>query len=323
MRLFIILIITLAFNHAFAANKIRIGVLAYGTVNWELAVLQMQNYDKKNNLEIEVIKLASKNAVSVALQAKEVDLIVSDFIWVSRQRFQGSDYTFYPYSNATGGLYVQPSLKNKSLFDLQEKEFGIAGGPVSKTWLLLRAYFKFKYKQDFSTFVNTNFASPPLLKKMMLDKSLDASINFWHYNAKLEAKGMHKLLSIKTMLSEMGIKNDIPLIGWVFSKDFAQKNTKLINGFLQASYETKQHLFSSMYSWKKIRKQMKAKDDIIFAALIKGYKEGIPKNFSQKEIKAAKNVFKLLVTEGGVRLAGKSKELQEGTFYSFSPKISW
>ena len=158
---------------------------------------------------------------------------------------------------------------------------------------------------------------------MMLDKSLDASINFWHYNAKLETKGKHKLLSIKTMLNEMGIKNDIPLIGWVFSKDFAQKNTKLIEGFLQASYETKKHLFSSLHSWKKIRKQMKAKDDMVFAALIKGYKEGIPKNFSQKEIKAAKDVFKILVKEGGVKLAGKSKELQEGTFYSFTPLISW
>ena len=251
---FILCILTL---NAQALEKIRIGVLAYGTVNWELKIMQLNKIAIKNGIDLKILKLASKNAVSIALQAKAVDVIVSDYIWVSRQRASGANYTFYPYSKATGGVYVNSSLKAKTLLDLESLSLGIAGGPVSKTWLITRAYTKFKYNKNFSDMVNKTFASPPILYKKVLDKSLDASINFWHFNAKLQAKGLKKLISVNQMLKEMGVKNDTVLLGWVFSTDFANKNKNLINNFLQSSYESKKLLNSSDAQWNKIRKNMK------------------------------------------------------------------
>ena len=167
------------------------------------------------------------------------------------------------------------------------------------------------------------FASPPILNKKVLDGSLDAAINFWHYNAKLKAQGMKKLIGMKTMLRELGIQSDIPLIGWVFSEEFAKNNQKLINNFLQSSYETKLLLYSSSDEWNKIRKLMKAKNDKIFASLKQGYIDGIPKSFGKNEIKAAKDIFSILAKEGGAKLVGKSNTLQEGTFWDFNPNIKW
>ncbi|NQY21954.1 MAG: ABC transporter substrate-binding protein [Campylobacteraceae bacterium] len=320
--IFIIMLSTLIIN-AQTLEKLRIGVLSYGTVNWELKIMQINKIAQKNGIDLEVVKLASKNAVSIALQAKAVDVIVSDYIWVSRQRASGYDYTFYPYSKATGGVYVNASLNAKTLEDLESKSLGIAGGPVSKTWLITRAYTKFKYKKDFSSAVKKTFASPPILYKKVLDGSIDASINFWHYNAKLEAQGVKKLISAKQMLNEMGVKNDTVLLGWVFSTKFAEKNKKLINNFLQSSYESKKLLNSSPTQWNNIRKSMKAKSNKVFAALVKGYKEGIPKQFGEKEIQAAKKTFDILYKEGGSKLTGKSKVLQDGTFWEFTPNIIW
>ena len=159
---FILCILTL---NAQALEKIRIGVLAYGTVNWELKIMQLNKIAIKNGIDLKILKLASKNAVSIALQARAVDVIVSDYIWVSRQRASGANYTFYPYSKATGGVYVNSSLKAKTLLDLESLSLGIAGGPVSKTWLITRAYTKFKYNKNFSDMVNKTFASPPILYK--------------------------------------------------------------------------------------------------------------------------------------------------------------
>lgn len=321
-NLYILLMCILTVN-SFALDKLRVGVLAFGTVNWELSIMQLNNIAKKNGLELEIKKLSSKNGVNIALQADAVDVIVSDYIWVSRQRSKGADFTFYPYSKAVGGIYVRPELQIYDLIDLHNKKLGISGGPVNKTWLITRAYTKYKYNKDLKEYLEPTFAAPPILNKKVLDKSLDGAINFWHYNAKLEAQGMKKLISLETMLREMGIKSEIPFIGWVFSEKFAKENKKLINGFLQASYETKELLNSSSIQWLRIKKQMKAKNEKIYDALVEGYREGIPKQFGKNEKEAAKKVFDILVKEGGRKLVGESKTLEKGTFWNFTPKIEW
>jgi NitT/TauT family transport system substrate-binding protein len=164
-----------------------VGVLAYGTVNWELDVLKQNNLDKKYGFELEIVELASKNAQLIALQSKDVDVIVNDWIWVNAQRASGKDFTFYPYSKASGTLMVNEKSNIKSLADLKGKELGIGGGNFDKTWLLLRAYTKNRYKYDLKDTVNPVFASSPIIYKKMEDGSLEAGINFWHFNAKLEA----------------------------------------------------------------------------------------------------------------------------------------
>lgn len=323
MKFLTIVFICLFSINSFALDKLRVGVLAFGTVNWELSIVQLNEIAKKNGIDLEIKKLPSKNAVSIALQAGAVDVIVSDYIWVSRQRAVGNDFTFYPYSKAIGGIYVRPELNATNILDLSNKKLGISGGPVNQTWLIARAYTKVKYNKDLKDLVLPTFASPPILNKKVLDKSLDGAINFWHYNAKLEAQGMQKLISLETMLKEIGIKTEIPLIGWVFSEKFGNENKELINSFLQSSYEAKKLLADSNIQWLRIKKQMKAKNEKIYNALVEGYREGIPKTFTKKEKESAKKVFDILVKEGGKKLVGESKTLEEGTFWNFTPNIEW
>ncbi|MDC0932811.1 transporter substrate-binding domain-containing protein [Arcobacteraceae bacterium] len=320
---FIVITLFLLLTISSASTQLRVGVLAFGTVNWELNIIKLNNLASKYNVDIDIKKFPSKNAVSVALNAGAVDMIVSDFVWVSRQRSNGFDYTFYPYSKATGGVYVNPQSNIINLTDLENKKLGIAGGPVSKTWLIARAYSKSKYNVDLKTHTKPVFAAPPILNHKLLDNSVDATINFWHFNAKLEAKGMKKLISIEEMLLELGIKHDIPLIGWVFSKKFANSNKELINGFLNASYDAKKLLSTDDLQWNKIKKLMKVKDERTFESLKNGYIKGIPKEFGNNEINAAKNIFKILAKEGGAKLVGKNKNFQEGTFWEFKPNITW
>ena len=323
MKLIIVLFVCFLSSNVMALEKLRVGVLAFGTVNWELSIMSLNNIASKNGVDLEIKKLPSKHAVAVALNAGAVDVIVSDFIWVSRQRASGFDYTFYPYSKATGGIFVRPELNLNSIVELNGKNLGIAGGPVNQTWLIARAYTQHKYKKDLKKLITPTFAAPPIINKKMLDKSLDSSINFWHFNAKLKAKNMQKLVGIEEMLSELGIKYEVPLIGWVFSEKFAKNNTNLINGFLQSSYETKKLLDTHDIKWNTIRSLMKAKDDNTFKALKDGYLEGIPRHFGDDEKSSAKQLFKVLAKEGGAKLVGKSKVLQEGTFWNFNPDIQW
>jgi NitT/TauT family transport system substrate-binding protein len=320
LKVFIFIFLTIV--NLYGNDKIKIGVLAFGTVNWELDVLKYNELDKKYGIDIEVVKLASKHAVAIALQSNSVDIIVNDWVWVNRQRASGKNISFYPYSKAVGALYVNDE-KIKSLLDLSQKRLGIAGGSVDKTWLLFQAYSKSKYNEDLKNMLTPVFAAPPILYKKVSSKSLPAAINFWHFNAKLDSKGVRRLLGVKEILEEFKINSEIPLIGWTFNSDFANKNTKALNGFLQASYETKKLLATSDQEWNRIKPLMKVKNDEMFKALKDGYINGIVKNFSTIHIENSKKVFDILYKEGGKKLVGKSTTLDPKTFWKFNPDINW
>ena len=124
------------------AQTIKVGSLQYGSVNWELKLIKELELDKKNNFNLEIIELASKNAAAVALQGGAVDLIVTDWFWVSRQRSEGRLFSFVPHSMAAGGLIAPKDSKIVEEVDLKNKKIGIAGGQVDKGWLIFRAFYK-------------------------------------------------------------------------------------------------------------------------------------------------------------------------------------
>ncbi len=320
-KLFVLLFLCVI--NLYGQNKLRVGVLAYGTVNWELDVLKHNNLDKKYGFELEIVELASKNAQLIALQAKDVDVIVNDWIWVNTQRANGKDFTFYPYSKASGTLVVNKNSNIKLLTDLKGKELGIGGGVYDKTWLLFRAYSKNKYNFDLKDIVTPVYASAPIVYKKMEDKSLEASINFWHFNSKLESKDIKPLIEIKDVYKELGINDEVSFVGWSFNRGFALQNKELIDSFLEASAQSKKILNESDLEWNRIRKLMDVENNADFEALKNGYKAGIIKVFNQKNLDDLKKVFKILLQEGGEELVGKSTILEDETFWNFDSKTKW
>src|SRR5262249_8639529 len=120
-----------------AAETIRVAVQKTGTFAWELAVIRAHGLDKQANLSIEVSELASPEAGKIALRAGSADLILSDWLWVSRERSLGAKLTFYPYSSALGAVMVPASSPIKDLADIKGRKLAVAGGPIDKSWLPL------------------------------------------------------------------------------------------------------------------------------------------------------------------------------------------
>ena len=312
---FVISLFVAAEAHAEPAT-VRAGVLSYGTVNWELNVVKHHGLDRKEGVELLVTKLGGKNASAVALQGDAVDVIVTDWIWVSRQRASGTDYTFVPHSVAVGGLMVRPDSGIKSIGDLRGRKIGIAGGPVDKSWLMLRAYAMKSIGADLKDIAKPTFAAPPLLNRIMLKGEIPAALNFWHYTARLKAAGMVELISVTDLLPALGVNGRPPLIGWVFSERWAKDNGPAIKGFLRALRAAKKIMASSDAEWDRLRPQTKAKNDETFFALRDAYRAGIPKSFRDADIAAAKALFKTLAEYGGRDLIGESPVLAPGTFWS-------
>ena len=85
-------------SSAVATDRIRIATLKTGTLSWELETLRAHDLDRQADLAIETTELASTEGGKIALKGGSVDLIVSDWLWVGRERALGDNLVFYPYS---------------------------------------------------------------------------------------------------------------------------------------------------------------------------------------------------------------------------------
>jgi len=294
---------------------IRVGVLQYGTVSWELEVVKRMGFAEREGVRIEVVPLALKDAANVAIQGGAVDIIVNDWIWVARQRAEGRDFTFVPYSRAVGGIMVRPDAGVRTLSDLRGKRVGVAGGALDKSWLLLRAYSRKTLGEDAATLVKPVFAAPPLLNELMLRGELPAALNFWHFAARLQAAGMQELLGIDEILRGLGVEGELPLVGWVFRDGWAARNRAAVEGFLRATVQAERAMRDSDALWEELRPLTRAENDATLHALRDGFRAGIVAASDASMEATARQVFAILAEEGGAALVGSARALPAGTFW--------
>src|SRR6185437_12747065 len=102
-------------QYASADETIRIAAQKTGTLDWELQVIKDHGLAKKAGLDLEVTKLASTDAGKIAIMGGSADIILSDWLWVSRERSLGADLTFFPYSNTLGAVMVPDQSPIKKL----------------------------------------------------------------------------------------------------------------------------------------------------------------------------------------------------------------
>lgn len=299
---------------AYAAEKtvIRIGVQAFGTVDWELAALQDNT---QADFQLEIQHLANAEAGKIALQSGAVDMIVSDWIWVSRLRATGSDFTFYPYSNTSGALVVPENSPIHSVKDLKGKRLGIAGGELDKNWLLLQALAG-QEQLDLNVSVEKVFGAPPLITEQIKQNRVDAALTYWHFAARLEAEGYRQIIDGKGILKGLGIQQDVPSLGYVFKQSWANEHKQAVNSFFNASKQAKNQLCTSDTAWQKVIPLTKAEDAPTQTQLRQRYCEGGIEHWGEAEQLAAGRIYTLLRSLSHNQLTGQSENLQPGTFWS-------
>ena len=292
---------------------LKAAVLKIGTVNWELDTIKHFGFDKANGFNLEVTGMAGSAATRVSLLAGEADIAVADWIWVARQRADGKDLVFIPYSKSVGSLMIKKDNPAKSLADMKGKKIGIAGGPVDKSWLILRAYAQQKHGFDLKAETEQAFGAPPLIFKTALKGETDGAINFWHFAAKMSTRGMKPLVSVVDAAKELGLDPDMPLLGYVVNGKLARENPTLVAGLMAASRAAKEKLRNDDSAWDRLRPRMRAKKDADFAALKSGFVAGIP-NPGPINAAAAAKVLEVMAKLGGEKLVGKATTLPAGVF---------
>ena len=297
---------------------VRVGVLKFGTVNWELKAMQHHGLDKANGFELEIVPFAGGDATRIALMGGSVDVVVSDWLWVSRQRSEGRQLTFVPYSSSVGAIMVPGDSDIQSLNDLRGKNIGVAGGPLDKSWLLLQGMARQEHDFDLAAENELAFGAPPLLAEKAKDGELDAVLNYWHFCARLEAEGFRRLVSAEEAANALGSSGPVSAIGYVFSEQWGQDG--LAAGFVKASRDTKAIMNDSDQEWQRLSDSGAIKDSPNALVVLRDrFREGIPVRAHDEEVADAGLLYQVLSELGGTKLVGDSTVMVEGTYWDGAP----
>src|SRR5438067_120049 len=122
----------------------------------------MPNSPTAETTAAEILELASPEAGKIALRGGSADIIVSDWLWVSRERGLGAKLVFSPYSSALGAVMAPATSALETLADLRGKKLAVAGGAIDKSWLLLQGAMQ-QDGIDLKRHANVVYGAPMLL----------------------------------------------------------------------------------------------------------------------------------------------------------------
>jgi NitT/TauT family transport system substrate-binding protein len=299
---------------AAAADRLRLALQKTGTASWEIDLIKARGLDKAANLDIETTELASTEAGKIALEGGAADIVIEDWLWAARERELGDKLLFTPYSSALGAVMAPKDSPVHSVGDLAGRSIGVAGGPLDKSWLLLRAA-ALGAGLDLVKQARPSYGAPPLIGAKLVQGETDTALEFWNFAADLESRGFRRAIEMADVEKALGASGPVAMIGYVFDEAFAASHKDALRRFFAVTAEARKILAEDPGAWAPIRARLRLKDDTALEVYRQRYLEGVPKRPIAEEAADARVLYRRLVEIGGEELVGKAKELDAALFY--------
>jgi len=297
-----------------AADRLRIALQKTGTASWEVELIKARGLDKAVGLDVETTELASTEAGKVALIGGAADMVVEDWLWAARERALGDKLLFTPYSSALGAVMAPKDSPVHSVADLAGRSIGVAGGPIDKSWLLLRAA-ALGAGLDLTKNTRPSFGAPPLIAAKLIQGEIETALEYWNFCADLEGRGFRRAIEMADVEKALGAHGPVAMIGYVFSESFAASHRDALRRFFAAAAEARKILAEDPTAWAPIKAKLRLKDDAALALYRRRYLEGVPKRTVAEEAADAATLYRRLAEIGGKELVGDAKELDPSLFY--------
>jgi NitT/TauT family transport system substrate-binding protein len=190
----------------------------------------------------------------------------------------------------------------------------IAGGPLDKSWLMLRAFAK-RSQIDLVSEAWIQFGAPALLYAKTRQGEADANLNYWNFCVALEVNGFKPLIEMRDVEKALGAQGPVAMVGYVFDENFAKEHRGALRNFFAIAHEAKEILTYSDEDWRRLAPLIGSKDETQNTLYRRAYVEGIPRRTVEDEAKDAAALYRILAETGGSELVGPATELAKGTFY--------
>ena len=298
-------------------DTLRLGLVSFGSGAWLVDVMRRNDLPAAHGLDLQTVSLANPAAGEVALGAGGVDAILSDWLWVARQRAAGRRLVFIPDSSAMGEVLASPGSGIGGLADLSGKRLGVAGGPSDKSWLLVRAYSRRHLGYDLADKVQPVYGAPPVLSQELSSGRLDAVLTFWPYAARLSAGGMRRVAGMDDVIMGLGFSSPVPMMGFAFSEDWVAAHSGGLNRFIAAKAEAERRMASDDGEWERLRGLTGAENDAVLSGLRDRYRAGLLGDGALTDVPPqAAALYAQLAAIGGPELTGGAERLPKGTFWT-------
>jgi NitT/TauT family transport system substrate-binding protein len=301
-------------SSAVAADRLRIALQKTGTAAWEIELIKARGLDKAANLDVETIELASTEAGKVALEGGGADMVIEDWLWAARERALGDKLLFTPYSSALGAVMAPKDSPVHAVADLTGRSIGVAGGPLDKSWLMLRAA-ALAAGFDLARAARPSYGAPPLIAEKLVQGETETALEFWNFAADLEGRGFLRAIEMADVEKALGANGPVAMIGYVFGEGFAASHKDALKRFFGATAEARKILSEDPSAWAPIKARLRLKDDAALALYRQRYLDGVPKRAIAEEAADARILYRRLAEIGGKELVGDAKELDAGLFY--------
>ncbi len=294
---------------------LRLGTVQFGTVQWLATTIRALGLDTAHGFALDTVLLANTEASRIALMAGSADVALSDWLFVARQRREGTPLSFAPFSASAGGVMVPRDSPVRALADLKGRRLGVAGGANDRSWLLVQAAARLQ-GLDLARDAPPSFGAPPLLGAKLQQGELDALLTFWNFEARLESQGFREAFSVADCARALGLPADLDLLGFVFHGDWASAHRPVLDGFLAAAAEAEARLAADPALWTPLRPLMQLPPgepgEAMFAALRRRFLAGFVHPDAAAQRDTAGRVLAVLRNGGE---AATPDSIPEGVFW--------
>jgi NitT/TauT family transport system substrate-binding protein len=248
------------------------------------------------------------------MKGNSIDVMLSDWLWVARERTLGDKLVFYPSSSTLGAVMVAANSPIRTVADLKGRKLAIAGGPLDKSWLLLQGLAR-RSGVDLRRQTTIVYGAPPLLSEKQVQGEHEATLTFWNFCAELESRGQRRAIEVAEVMKELGAKAPVAIVGYTFDGVWAAKNKTTIDRFLDVVRQAKDILAADANEWQRLSMRIGVTDPKALAIFRQRYGEGIFRRPIEEEEADARALYRVLAELGGMELVGSARELDGGTFY--------
>ena len=198
--------------------------------------------------------------------------------------------------------------------DLAGRSIGVAGGPLDKSWLLLRAV-ALGSGLDLTKEAKPSYGAPPLIAEKLVQGETETALEFWNFSADLESRGFRRAIEMADVEKALGASGPVAMTGYLFNEAFAASHKDALKRYFAATAEARKILAEDPSAWEPIKARLRLKDDAALAVYRQRYLEGVPKRTVAEEAADAALLYRRLAEVGGEALIGKAKDLDTGLFY--------
>ncbi|WP_324716629.1 ABC transporter substrate-binding protein [Carboxydochorda subterranea] len=286
---------------------LRVGLQAGGTFGWEMAVMEQLGLDRARGLRLQKVQFATKTAAETGLRAGTVDVLVDDWVGVSRMREQGIPVQAVDaFSRAVGGILVSAGAPIRTPADLRGRRIGVVS-LQDKSYLVLRAVSVARYGFDPQRDAEVVPAAPPLLNRLLERGDLDAIVQYWQFVPGMTASGrFRELASTVQLIRQIRPDADLPFLVVAATDDAITYKRAQLAAFLDALRESKQRLASDETLWDGLLQQgvLGIDDPALIPGLRQRYREGLPGPWDGRTVDGLSALTAALIDVAGEDVVG-------------------